>query len=233
MKRSRREAMRVCFDEQADTIIPTSSLLQEEEHQGQQPSQQQQQHVLWYSPAEIAHFKRQNEQLRATLVRIDKVSFRNPTSWSSALRRLHGACCRWATAEKVVQVLERTPALPFQDICLGLERQGIPAIATAVLRRRAEIYAAIFELQYTHDNLSVEAKWQRMCQASRTVSRASALYARLLAEIVAATITQRMRVDLTVADAVVVNEQQGKDVAVEAQEEEQEEEEDDFTPLPF
>lgn len=220
--------MRVCFDEDnLDTIIPPL----ETNPNGTWSTTYHNNTNLWYSPFEIAHFKRQNEHVRKTLVRIDKVSYQNPSSWSYTLRRLHGACCKVKTAQDVVQILQST-AYPFQECILGLERQGIPAIAQCVLQRRAEIYACILELQYS--NLAPHIKVERIRDASCAVSHASALYARMLAEIVAATITERMLVDFSSSPlSTSTTSLSSAGTAATDEDEEEDAQEMDFTPLPL
>lgn len=240
MKRSRSEATRVCFDDRPDTIITPQKATYQKDTSGFEDNNT----TTWYTSFEIAHFKRQNEQMKRTLGRIDAVAYANPASWSAALRRLHTACCKLATADQVVQVLQQAPSYPFTDTTLGMERQGIPSIAQCVLRRRSELYATVLALQYVqHDGVSDQQRTQRMRQASCNISHAAVLYARLLAEIVAATISQRFLVDLTTTEttskktmaalstsptSILPSNMEERVAANEA-----EDEEDDFTPLPF
>ena len=191
MKRSRSVAAKVCFDDRAPVIISVSLGMarpKDDDHKNDVPSD-----ILWYSPEDIATFKKEHSQLRKVLFAIDKATRGRPFSWSFALRRLYRACCTATHMTEVMDALQST-TYPFHETTLGMERQGLPDIAQSVMERRSKMYTEIQKQQeqIIHPN----ARSMQICNASSAISRPSVLYARLLAEIVAATLTESMAVEL-------------------------------------
>ena len=131
---------------------------------------------LWYTDQEIHIFHVQFYDLIQTLQMEHKhyvltKSLSSSCNWMSHLRRVYQSFCARRIRERA--------QLPHPDgIVVGAERYAVPGLLSDVARRRQSLYHVAMQRQFCNP--------QAMARTCRSVSLPSRLYARYLADQVAA-----------------------------------------------
>lgn len=145
---------------------------------------------LWYSPTEIAEFRKQTRDSVLVLHNLERLFCHDPQSWAKTLEDAYRIFDSAKSARDLRNLLPTAVIIPDSNqfigtaFTIGLERRAIPTISADTRIHRQQLVEDILRSQ--EDTPSEGRACRRLRQISRQHSLTGRLYARHVARLSAA-----------------------------------------------
>jgi hypothetical protein len=143
--------------------------------------------ALWYNGSDMRRFRREASAAVNEMAQADKRKRAETFSFKATILGVYDSCCEAPSdsAETAISESQRqclTMWMYMDSHRWGLERSSIKEINFDRSSRKRKLVLAILQMQQMATHVTPEIKAEYLQKASRTVSRPSTLFARLIGQ---------------------------------------------------